>query len=301
MKTYNKIVIAGGNGFIGQELAKRFEGISNSIIVLCRNPQQTNEVFWDGNTLGKWTEELENVDLLINLSGKSVNCRYTAENKAAIFSSRVNTTKIIGEAIKLCVNPPKVWINSASATIYPHSLEKSRSEFDADFSDDFSVQVCKLWEKTFNEIELKNTRKVVLRMAIVLGKNGGALPAYYNLVKFGLGGVQGNGKQYFSWIHIDDLFGIINLIGTNQEVNGIINCAAPNPVTNQELMQKLRKKAGIPFGLPASKWMLEIGAFALQTQTELLLKSRKVISKRLPSYGYEFKFQTLDEAINDLL
>ena len=279
MKTYNKIIIAGGNGF----------------------PKNENEVFWDGKNIGAWANELENADLLLNLAGKSVNCRYTDENKKAIFSSRVDTTNVLGEAIKLCKNAPKVWINSASATIYRHSDDKNMDEYNGEFHDDFSVQVCKKWEKTFNEIELPTTRKVTLRMSIVLGKNGGALPAYYNLAKFGLGGIQGNGNQYFSWIHIQDLFNIILFTLQNQTVNGVINCAAPNPLTNKEVMHIIRKKAGVPFGLPANKWMLEFGAFFLRTETELLLKSRKVVSKKLEELGFQFKFKTFKEAVEDLL
>ncbi|MEY5047221.1 MAG: hypothetical protein RLZZ175_580 [Bacteroidota bacterium] len=301
MKTYNKIIIAGGNGFIGQELKKMFEPITEKIIILCRNPKNENEVFWDGKTIGHWANELENADLLLNLAGKSVNCRYTEENKKAILNSRVDTTNVLGEAIKLCKNAPKVWINSASATIYRHSVDKNMDEYNGEFHDDFSVQVCKKWEKTFNEFELPTTRKVILRMSIVLGKNGGALPAYYNLAKFGLGGIQGNGNQYFSWIHIQDLFNIIQFTLQNKDVNGVINCAAPNPLTNKEVMHIIRKKAGVPFGLPASKWMLEFGAFFLRTETELLLKSRKVVSKKLEELGFQFKFKTFKEAVDDLL
>ena len=162
MKTYNKIIIEGGNGFIGQELKKMFEPITEKIIILCRNPKNENEVFWDGKNIGAWANELENADLLLNLAGKSVNCRYTDENKKAIFSSRVDTTNVLGEAIKLCNNAPKVWINSASATIYRHSVDKNMDEYNGEFHDDFSVQVCKKWEKTFNEFELPeyyNTKK----------------------------------------------------------------------------------------------------------------------------------------------
>lgn len=301
MKTYNTIVIAGGNGFIGQELENLFLPICDNVLILCRNPKRLNEIFWDGKTIGPWAKSLENADLVLNMAGKSVNCRYTEKNKKAIFSSRVDTTTVLGQAIQACKNPPKVWINSASATIYRYSIDKTMTEYNGEYDQDFSVQVCQKWEKTFNEIELPSTRKAIMRMSIVLGKNGGALPAYYNLAKLGLGGIQGNGNQYFSWIHINDLFQIIQFVVRNDDLDGIINCAAPYPITNKEVMRIIRKRAKMPFGLPASKWMLEIGAYLLRTETELLLKSRKVVSKKLEELGFEFEFKTFEEAIDDLL
>ncbi len=301
MKKYNKIVIAGGNGFIGQALEKMLEPITEKVIILCRHPNKTNEVYWDGKTISSWVKELENADLLLNLAGKSVNCRYTKKNKNEIFASRVDTTLIIGQAIKLCESAPKVWINSSSATIYRHSLDKTMNEYNGEFHNDFSVQVCQKWENTFNMIDLENTRKVILRMSIVLGKDGGALLAYYNLAKFGLGGIQGNGNQYFSWIHIEDLFNIIQFVINSENIEGVINCAAPNPLPNREVMHLIRKKANVPFGLPAAKWVLEIGAYLLRTETELLLKSRKVVSYKLQELGFVFKYSRFHEAVNDLL
>jgi len=189
------IVIAAGTGFIGKSLIAHF-GEQNDIVVLTRHPQpasgRTSYVKWDGENLGNWTTALENADLLINLTGKSVNCRYTPQNKKAILSSRVNATRVLGAAIHTLKNPPKVWINAGSATIYRHAEDRPQDEFNGEIANDFSVQVCKLWEQTFNNITLPHTRKVILRIGVTLGwQPGGVMQPYLNLLKFGLGGAQG--------------------------------------------------------------------------------------------------------------
>src|SRR5690606_13547292 len=216
--------------------------------------------YWDGHSLGEWTAALEGADLLINLAGKSVNCRYTEANKAAIFASRTNSTSILGEAVQQAKNPPALWINSASATIYRHAEDRPMDEATGEMENDFSVQVCKKWEKTFNDITLPHTRKVVLRIAVTLGKQGGVMTPYLNLVKFGLGGHQGSGRQMFSWVHIEDVARMMEWLYEHPECSGTYNCSAPNPVTNKTFMQTLRKTAGHAYGLPACEWRLQIGA-----------------------------------------
>ena len=239
--------------------------------------------------------EFENSDLIINLSGKSVNCRYNEKNKKDIFNSRVTATKIISEAIHKCLKPPQLWINASSATIYRHAEDRPQDEYTGEFQNDFSVKVCKLWEKTFYEQQTPATRKIALRMAITLG-SGGVLIPYFNLLKFGLGGKQGSGKQMYSWIHIEDTCRIIEWIYEHKELNGTYNCCSPNPVTNKEFMRSVRKATGHIIGLPAFKWMLKIGASIIGTETELILKSRWVIPSKILETGFQFKFPKLEGA-----
>lgn len=310
-----KIIIAGGTGFIGQSICNYF-GNDNEIIVLGRGRKgeksnangeefvkqelQISFVQWDAVHEGEWTKVLEKADLLINLTGKTVNCRYNAKNKKEIIDSRVNATLALGAAIQKAVHPPKLWINAASATIYPHATDTPRDENFTDFADDFSVQVCKAWEKTFYEQRTPFTRKVALRMAITLGPGGVMIP-YFNLLKFGLGGRQGDGRQMYSWVHIDDTCRMIDWIETNKELEGTFNCSSPRPVTNEVFMETLRKTAGHKFGLPAYSWMLAIGAALIGTETELILKSRWVLPTRILATGFRFKYPVLKTAIQDII
>lgn len=257
-------------------------------------------VQWDGKSPGPWVQALEGADLLVNLAGKSVNCRYNEANKAAIFDSRRQSTAILGEAVKSLQKPPALWINAASATIYRHAEDRPMDEFTGEFHDDFSVQVCRLWEKTFNDITLPYTRKAVLRIAITLGKQG-VMEPYLNLVKFGLGGYQGNGRQMYSWVHITDVARMMEWLFEHPECSGTYNCAAPGPVTNREFMATLRKAAGHLFGLPAPAWMLKIGAALIGTETELLLKSRWVLPTRITQAGFSFRYPQLEGAMAQII
>ncbi len=312
-----KIIIAGGTGFIGQELCNYF-GTENEIIILSRklDHQKSNAfgenvikdniinkirfVKWDGITLGDWAAEFEHADLVINLAGKTVNCRYNEKNKKEIFDSRTNATKIIGMAIQQAIHPPKLWINAASATIYPHATDTPRDESFINFDNDFSVQVCQLWEKTFYEQRTPFTRKVALRMAITLGPGGVMIP-YFNLLKFALGGYQGNGKQMYTWIHIEDTCRMIEWIKDHDELEGTFNCCSPGPVANKVFMQTLRKATGHKIGLPAFKWMLQIGAKLIGTEPELILKSRWVLPTRIMQNGFGFKYPLLENAFKDII
>ncbi|ULT27739.1 TIGR01777 family oxidoreductase [Sphingobacterium sp. E70] len=244
---------------------------------------------------------LEHAEMLINLAGKSVNCRYNASNKAQIFSSRTETTSILGKAIENCSHPPILWLNASTATIYRHAVDRPMTESSGEIGTGFSVEVAKKWEKTFFDFHLPHTRQVALRMAIVLGADGGVIQPFKNLVRFGLGGIQGNGDQYFSWIHIEDLFQIILFIQKHHEIDGIINCAAPNPITNKTFMGTFRSVMHRKIGLPSPKWLLEIGALLIGTETELLLKSRWVIPERLTELGFTFQFPTIGKALDDIL
>ncbi|MEP7144533.1 MAG: TIGR01777 family oxidoreductase [Ferruginibacter sp.] len=312
-----KIVIAGGTGFIGRELCNFF-GDENEIVVIGRQLpyQATNAasennikkqilekirfVKWNGISLGDWATEIDGSDLVINLAGKSVNCRYTKKNRKEIFDSRTNTTKVIGLAIQQATHPPALWINAASATIYPHTTNTPRDESFTDFQNDFSVQVCRLWEKTFYEQRTPFTRKVALRMAITLGPGGVMIP-YFNLLKFGLGGQQGNGEQMYSWVHIEDTCRMIGWLDEHPELEGTYNCSSPEPVTNKVFMQTLRKATRQVTGITAHTWMLKIGAAIIGTETELILKSRWVLPARILATGFQFKYALLENAVQDII
>ncbi|MET3504036.1 TIGR01777 family oxidoreductase [Halalkalibacter oceani] len=290
-----KVVLAGGTGFVGRYFEKRFEQLGYKVEIISR---QSVHISWDDRA--RIIEALEGAALLINLAGKSVNCRYHERNKREILHSRLETTNILGEAVDLCQTPPELWINASTATIYRHAEDKPMTEEAGEIGAGFSVDVAKAWEKAFFSFSPAATRQVALRIAIVLGKEGGVMTPYRNLVRFGLGGVQGTGKQMFSWIHIEDLFQIILFLKERQELSGVFNCAAPAPITNREFMRKLRKSHHAPFGLPAPKWLLELGARIIRTETELVLKSRWVIPERLEQEGFSFKFRTMDEALTEL-
>lgn len=290
-----KIVLAGGTGFVGKYLEKKFKDSGYEVILISR---KEGHISW--NNKERILKAIDNSDMLINLAGKTVNCRYNAKNKDEILNSRIETTRILGNAVMECENPPSLWINSSTATIYRHAEDRPMTEEGGDIGSGFSVDVAQEWEKAFFAFKLPATRKVALRMAIVLGKDGGVVPVYQNLVKCGLGGRQGSGNQKFSWIHIEDLYRIILFLREKEELNGVFNCSAPNPVTNRELMNQLREAMNMKIGLPSPKWMLEMGAVFINTETELILKSRWVIPERLERAGYKFKYSSLDEALQQI-
>ncbi|SDE93004.1 TIGR01777 family oxidoreductase [Chitinophaga filiformis] len=299
-----KIVIAAGTGFIGKGMIEHF-GSDNDIVILTRHPitghGRVRYIGWDGKTLDDWSKELENTDLLVNLAGKSVNCRYTEANKQEIFDSRTNATAVLGTAIRTLQHPPALWINAASATIYRHAEDRPMDEFTGEMKNDFSVQVCKRWEAAFNAEETPGTRKAIFRIAITLGHQGGVMTPYLNLVKFGLGGHQGNGRQKFSWVHITDVCRMMEWLYEHSELDGVFNCSSPYPVSNRQFMRTLRKAAGQFFGLPASVWMLRIGARLIGTEAELLLKSRWVLPTRALQAGFVFEYPQLQPAMENII
>jgi len=310
MKEMKRIVIAGGSGFLGQALATHFLKAEWEPVILTRVPGQTGlagrQIGWDAQTAGDWAKEVEGSAAVINLTGKSVNCRYHARNRKEILESRVNSTRVLGEAIHECVRPPRVWLNASTATVYRHTFgepwdETGETEATAEAKDRFSVEVAWAWEQALNHAETPRTRKVALRMAMVLGlgKNS-VFPVLRLLTRFGLGGRMGNGRQFVSWIHETDYCRAIEWLVSHDNFQGPVNLVAPKPVPNSEMMRLLRQVAGVPFGLPATDWMLEVGAFILRTETELLLKSRRVIPGRLLKSGFEFQFPSIQEAFEDL-
>jgi NAD dependent epimerase/dehydratase family enzyme len=354
---HKKIFIAGGTGFIGQAMARYF-GKDNHVILLSRhsvNKQQNNHDHklitaedgynitywrWDGIHVEKhWLQDIDGADIVINLCGKSVNCRYTEKNKQQIINSRTQSTKAIGDAIRQTVVPPKLWINASSATIYQHTTDKPNDEYTGAISDarkdnmpysfldrlryrykkfsarvqhgkhsavykeldkDFSVQVCQQWENTFFDQRTPFTRKIAFRIAIALGP-GSIMTPYYNLIKAGLGGHQGNGQQMYSWLHIEDLCRIVEWSYEHKEMEGAYNCCVPDAVTNAHFMKTLRSVKGKPFGLPAYTWLLELGAALTGTESEMVLKSRWVYPTRLLQSGFSFKYNALEHALTHIV
>ncbi len=307
MNCYKKIVLLGGTGQIGKALIRFYKDKANEITVftrgLSRSEDNVNYFCWNGESLTEYVKQFEDIDILINLVGKNVNCRYTEENKKEIFDSRTKSVIALSEVICKVSTPPIIWIQAASSTIYRHSEDKEMTEKNGEIGEGFSVEVCKKWEATFEkEIQqFPSIRKVILRTSIVLSENEGAFPRLKTMTKFGLGGKQVNGRQMVSWIHESDVVGIIDFIIKNDSINGTFNCTSPNPISNQLFMKQLRKSLGVTFGLPASKTLLEIGALIIGTETELILKSRWVIPEKLIELGYQFEYPTIEKAFNNLI
>lgn len=302
---YRKIILAGGNGYLGNVLADYYRNIAEEIIILSRRDIPGNgnvrTIVWNGIDQGNWVSELEGTDLLINLCGKNVNCRYTEKNKAEIIASRVNPTLLLGKAIAKLKSPPELWINITSATIYRHAEDRPQDETTGEIGHGFSIDVCQKWEQTFFGTTTPHTRKIALRMGIVLGRNDGAFPRLLNLVKFGLGGQQGDGQQYVSWVHEQDAAKCTEWLMQQKELSGVVNCTAPEPVKNAEFMRLIRNAYGMPLGLPSPAWLLEMGAVVIGTETELILKSRWVLPTRLVDAGYSFIFPKAEHAIKDII
>ncbi|MEK3786340.1 TIGR01777 family oxidoreductase [Paenibacillus sp. FSL K6-1230] len=291
-----KVVLAGGTGFIGQYFAQRWQEQGYTVKIISR---QEGHISWD-DTNGI-VAALEGAELLVNLAGRSVNCRYNERNKAEILNSRTTTTEKLGAAIAGCEKPPPVWINSSTATIYRHAEDRPMTEEHGELGSGFSVEVAKAWEHAFFSCDCPDTRQIALRISIVLGPDGGVLGPYRNLVKWGLGGPQGSGKQMFSWIHVEDLYRIVRFLQDHEQLDGVFNCASPQPVSNTQLMRELRSALGAPIGLPAPAWLLEMGAGLIGTETELILKSRWVIPERLERAGFAFTYPTLKQTLKDIL
>ncbi|WP_124979497.1 TIGR01777 family oxidoreductase [Nonlabens xiamenensis] len=305
MKT---IVIAGGSGFLGTALSKYFNKKGYRIIMLSRKRKPSTSspnndilhVHWDGKNIGPWVQQLEGAEALINLSGKSVDCRYSSNNRKAILDSRILSTKVLNLAMDQATKKPGCFINSSTATIYIHSETRLNTESNGIIGDDFSMNVAKSWENEFFSKSWKETRKVALRTSIVLGNTGGAFPKLKSIVRCGLGGQQGNGRQMLSWIHLVDFCkGVDHLISGTLE--GPVNLTALEPVTNKEFMQALRSQMGIGIGIPQPKWLIELGCVLMRTESELVLKSRNVYPERLLKDGFKFEHPKLEGALKVLV
>jgi uncharacterized protein len=311
-----RIVIPGGTGQVGRLLARHFHECGHDVIVLSRHvvaagavPWRTVE--WNGRDPGDWVQEIDGADVVINLAGRSVNCRYTAANRREIKESRVLSTRAVGQAIAQATQPPVLWMNASTATIYGHASDRAMDEATGQLGGNepgapetwnFSIDVATSWEHEFFAASTPRTRKVALRSAIVMTPDrGGALSILLRLVRFGLGGQAGTGSQFVSWIHDQDFTRALEFLIVQDHLTGCINVCSPNPLPNRDFMRGLRQAWGTPIGLPASRWMLEIAAFFLRTETELLLKSRRVVPQRLLQAGFEFQYPDWRAAAQNLV
>ena len=307
-----KIVIPGGSGQVGTILARAFQSDGHEVVVLSRRASNTpwRTVVWDAETLGGWASEIDGADVVINLAGRSVNCRYNAENRLEIMDSRVKSTNVVGKAIETAAHPPKLWLQSSTATIYCHRYDAPNDEITgilggnepgAPDTWNFSIGVAKAWEDAANAFVLPNTRLVLMRSAMTMSPDrDGIFDTLLGLVRLGLGGTAGDGRQYISWIHDRDFIRALYWLIEHEEIAGPVNLSSPNPLPNREFMQKLRAAWGTKIGLPAMEWMIKLGAIFMRTESELVLKSRRVVPTRLLDSGFEFEFPDWDAAANDL-
>ena len=308
-----RIVVPGGSGQVGRLLARHFYDVGHSVTTIARKPLPAEwpTLAWDGCSLGPWTAALEGADVVINLAGRSVNCRYNEHNRREIRESRLRTTELVGKAIAQLVVPPKLWMNASTATIYRHSLDREMDEthgeiggkeLNAPSTWGFSIDVATSWEKAFFEAESPATRKIALRSAMTMSPDcGGVFDVLLKLVRSGFGGTAGPGTQFVSWIHEFDFIRAVEFLIKHDEFTGPVNVCSPNPLPNREFMRSLRKASCVPIGLPSANWMLELGALFLGTETELVLKSRRVVPGRLLNAGFTFHFPNWCGAATELV
>ena len=307
-----KIIIPGGSGQVGRMLARWFQARGDEVVILSRNATDcgSRTILWDAKSLGPWVCEIDGADVVINLAGRNVNCRYSDTNRREIVASRVDSTRIVGEAIAQARRPPQVWLQAGTATIYAHRFDAANDEMTGRLGGTgpgepdtwrFSLEVAYAWEAALEKALTPRTRKVALRSAMTMSADrGGVFDVLLSLVRRGLGGRAGNGRQFISWIHELDFVRAVDWLIANNTFTGPANLAAPEPLPNAEFMQGLREAWGIRFGLPANRLMLELGAFVLRTETELILKSRRVVPGRLLAGGFDFKFPAWPGAARDL-
>jgi uncharacterized protein (TIGR01777 family) len=305
-----KVVIPGGTGQVGGVLERALTADGHEVVVLTRSPRGARQVYWDGATLGDWAAEVDGSDVVINLAGRSVSCRYTRENLEAMMSSRVESARVVGEAVAAAARPPAVWLQMSTATIYAHRFDAPNDEQTGVIGGDeqgvpgywaYSVEIARNWEAALERAVTPHTRKVALRSAMVMSPDrGGVFDVLSRLARLGLGGPVAGGRQYVSWIHDRDFVRAVRFLIGRDDLTGPVNLAAPHPLTQRELMRDLRAAWRMPFGLPATRHMAELGAFALRSDTELLLKSRRVVPTRLTDAGFTFDHPRWRAAAADL-
>ena len=303
-----KIVIPGGTGHVGTLLTHHFRQAGHQVVVLSRNVE-AHAVLWDGKTLGPWARELDGADVVINLAGRSVDTRYSAAKKAEILASRVDSTRVVGEAIAIAKHPPRVWLQASTATIYAHTFGPANDEHtgtigghepDVPDSWHFSIEVARAWEQALDDADTPHTRKVKMRAAVVMSPDpGGAFHAILRHIRLGFGRF-GDGRQYMSWIHEEDFIRAVEFLIEHDEIDGPVNLASPHPLPNREFMEELREAWGGRPTVPTYRPMLEIGAFLMRTEPELVLKSRRVVPARLLENGFTFEFPVWSDAARDL-
>ncbi len=309
-----RIVIPGGSGQVGTLLARYFHARGHAVTVLSRTPRPAPwpTLPWDGRSLQTaWTDVLEDADAVIHLSGRSVNCRYNQSNRREILSSRITPTLLIGQAIERARRPPALWMNASTSTFYAHTLDRPQDEFTGELGGfkpgmpetwKFSIEVARRWEEAFYASQTPATRKVALRSSMTMSPDpGGVFSVLSRLARLGLGGTQGSGNQYVSWIHEEDFCRATEFLIERKNLEGPVNLTAPCPLPNRDFLRELRRAWGRSIGLPATPWMLKVGAFFLRTETELILKSRRAVPTKLLRSGFDFTFRTWPEAARELV
>lgn len=297
---FKKIVIAGGSGFLGQIIIKKLKETTEEIVVLSRTPKikqgNIKTVVWDAKHSGEWAKELNGAVVLINLSGKSINCRHNEKNIYELLSSRIDATEILGKTIEQCEQPPKLWINASAAALYiPGS--KPNTESDTNFGNGFMEEMCIHWEEAFSKSNCPQTRKIIMRITLILGNSGGVFPVLKSITQKGLGGKVGTGKQMISWMHEDDFLNAINWFIENEKAIGIYNMASPQPLSNKDFMALFRKHTNVPFGLPAPELAVRLASVFMQTEPGLVLNSVNVLPKKLLDNGFHFEYAEAENAI----
>ena len=299
-----RVVLAGGSGFLGRALADELLRRGREVVILSRTPKQNSgrvrEVVWDGRSVGEWARLLEGAEAVVNLAGRSVNCRYTNANRREIVESRVGSVKAIGRAVRECARPPKVLVQAASLAVYGDAGGRVCDE-SAPAGRGFSAETCLRWEAAFDSFELPATRKVLLRIGFALGRGGGALATLSRLARFYLGGTVGGGKQYVSWLHASDLNRIFLRAVECERMRGVYNATGPCPVTNAEFMCELRCALKRPWSPRVPEWAVRLGAFFMRTEAELALAGRRCLPERLLGENFKFLYTNLESALADVL
>jgi uncharacterized protein (TIGR01777 family) len=306
-----KVVIPGGTGQVGAILERAFTAAGHEVVIVTRRPAGARQVRWDGQSLGSWTAEIDGCDVVINLAGRSVSCRYTEQNLRAMMDSRVLSARAVGQAIAAATRPPRVWLQMSTATIYAHRFDAANDEATGLIGGaepgvpgywGLSVDIAKAWEREQHTAQTPHTRKLALRSAMVMSPDrGGVFDYLLWMTRLGLGGPVAGGRQYVSWIHDDDFVLAVQFLIEREDLAGPVNLAAPDPLPQRAFMRTLRTTWGMPVGLPATKLMAEIGAFTIRSDTELLLKSRRVVPGRLREAGFDFRFPQWPTACQDLV
>ncbi|MFI5835820.1 epimerase [Micromonospora sp. NPDC051300] len=305
-----KIVIPGGTGQVGTILDRALTAEGHDVVVLTRTPRGERQVHWDGRTLGDWAGRIDGSDVVVSLAGRSVSCRYTPQNLEAMMRSRVDSARVVGEAVARAARPPRVWMQMSTATIYAHRFDAANDEHDGLIGGDergvpgywaYSVEIARNWEAAQERATTPHTRRLALRSAMVMSPDrGGVFDVLSRLARLGLGGPVAGGRQYVSWIHDHDFVRAVRFLIDRDDLAGAVNLAAPNPLPQREFMRELRSAWRVPVGLPATRWMAEVGAFAIRSDTELLLKSRRVVPGRLTDAGFTFRRPRWRDAAVDL-
>jgi uncharacterized protein (TIGR01777 family) len=299
----SKIIIAGGDGFLGSKLSTHLLHKGHEVIILSRHKSGKQHKYqyvnWDGKTLGPWADELNGCEAIINLSGRSLNTSFTKKHKKEILDSRINTTNIIGQAIANAETPPKTWINGSAMGIYGSRNDEKLTE-EAKAGQGFIAKVCQKWEQSLFETHVPNTRKVAIRTALVLDSKEGFLKPLITLTKLGMGGKAGTGKQFMPWIHVNDWVHLIDYMLFSSHLSGPVNAVAPNAVTNKDFMKALRKALNIPIGIPQPAILIQLGGKIIGTEAELILTGQNAYPQNALQQGFVFEHQQIQETLNHL-